>query len=427
MVSKFSLFVFFFAAATLHAADLPVSHQGRFRPLEVVEETNDLKSHLKMIPSKRHPEIWLTLNSLQEKDTNPSLFSDATWHKLQEAYNKQDRPLFVSTYLEAYRPLTKQTYFLSKNTAFTFPSENQLRAEVLYHRTPLASYATAGYLFALLFFLLSQGFSSNFILRLGKICLFSAFICHTALLGAKIYILERPPVSNMADTLIYVPWIAVILSFLLYQKFKAKEILAAGSGLAAILLTLLEWTLGSSSLENVQPVLNSQFWLIIHVLMIVASYGIFILAGILAHIYMIKKREDKTLEKMMVQLLYLGIALLIPGTILGGVWAAQSWGRFWDWDPKESWAFISACVYLIALHAYRFHAIGPLGLAASCIVGLLAISFTWYGVNYILGTGLHSYGFGSGGEWIYFTYVILEILFLMYYFIRSKKIKENVY
>jgi ABC-type transport system involved in cytochrome c biogenesis permease subunit len=78
----------------------------------------------------------------------------------------------------------------------------------------------------------------------------------------------------------------------------------------------------------------------------------------------------------------MGVAMLIPGTILGGVWAAESWGRFWDWDPKESWAFISSCIYLMVIHAYRFHFIRNIGLAAGSIAGLLMISFTWYGVNY---------------------------------------------
>jgi ABC-type transport system involved in cytochrome c biogenesis permease subunit len=110
----------------------------------------------------------------------------------------------------------------------------------------------------------------------------------------------------------------------------------------------------------------------------------------------------------------LGIALLIPGTILGGVWAAESWGRFWDWDPKESWAFISSCAYLIIIHSYTFGHIRGFGLAVGSIVGLLFISFTWYGVNYVLGTGLHSYGFGTGGEFWYYGFILAEALFLIW-------------
>ena len=114
-------------------------------------------------------------------------------------------------------------------------------------------------------------------------------------------------------------------------------------------------------------------------------------------------------------MLYLGTALLICGTILGGVWALQSWGRFWDWDPKESWAFISSGFYLIGINAYRFGLIRGRGLAVVAIVGLLLITFTLYGVNYILGSGLHSYGFGQGKHGLFYGYVMTELLFLLFF------------
>ncbi|MBA3604208.1 MAG: cytochrome c biogenesis protein CcsA, partial [Parachlamydiaceae bacterium] len=146
---------------------------------------------------------------------------------------------------------------------------------------------------------------------------------------------------------------------------------------------------------------------------------LFLLSSILGHIYLVGlayyKRETTSLElvaQSIVLSLYIGVVLLIGGTLLGGIWAAQSWGRFWDWDPKESWAFISICIYLLWIHAYRFGKIQHLGIAVGSILGFLAISFTWYGVNYILGTGLHSYGFGSGGNFYYYCYLFAELLFL---------------
>lgn len=133
------------------------------------------------------------------------------------------------------------------------------------------------------------------------------------------------------------------------------------------------------------------------------------------------------LGQLILQTMYGGTILLVSGTILGGIWAAESWGRFWDWDPKESWAFISSCFYLIWIHAYRFHRIGSFGLAIGAVSGLLAISFTWYGVNYILGTGLHSYGFGSGGEIFYYSFLGIECLFLiLMLIIHSNKKMLNI-
>jgi ABC-type transport system involved in cytochrome c biogenesis permease subunit len=156
-------------------------------------------------------------------------------------------------------------------------------------------------------------------------------------------------------------------------------------------------------------VLDSKFWLMIHVLMVVGSYGFFLTAGILAHLALI---AGKDFSKNIRKFLYCGVSLLIPGTILGGVWAAQSWGRFWDWDPKESWAFVSSALFLIVIHLDRFKKIGSFGLNLGAIVGFQAITFTWYGVNYILGTGLHSYGFGNGGEMGYTLFVLGDFLFL---------------
>lgn len=392
---------------------LPINSKGRFRPL-YTEKTDLSNLELKMLPSKRHPENWLPLKVLKEQKTNPTLFSNPDFERLQNAYEISPEA-FATTYLEVYQPLTKNSYSLSKSTKMHFPTIGQLKAEVLYYKWPLINYAILGYLGAVILFLLNEGFRQSFLKKSAWILFGAAFCIHSIVLVLRIYILQRPPVSGMAETVIYVPWISTILSAFLSYRFKTTLPVIAGSALAACLLTILQWTFTAEPLDNVQAVLNSQFWLTVHVLMIVASYGALILAGLLGHIYLINrlmhKHSPKILEAL-VQCLYVGIALLIPGTILGGVWAAQSWGRFWDWDPKESWAFISSCVYLLIIHAYRFKKIEGLGLSIGSIAGLLSISFTWYGVNYILGTGLHSYGFGSGGEWIYYTYVFLELAFI---------------
>jgi len=251
------------------------------------------------------------------------------------------------------------------------------------------------------------------------IILLCGLALHTLVLMMRCYILQRPPVSNMFETVVYVPWIALMIGWILYLFTKYRVILAAATFASLGLLILLKLTQVDARMENVQAVLDSQYWLIIHVLMVVGSYGAFVVCGILGHFYLIKvwMRQENTAESLQVSkgilhTMYLGVALLIPGTILGGVWAAESWGRFWDWDPKESWAFITACVYLVIIHAYTFKRMGNFGLAVGAVAGLIAVSFTWYGVNYILGTGLHSYGFGNGGELYYYSYLVAECLFL---------------
>lgn len=412
----------FLCLSNLYGKDLdllPVNVNGRFRPFKTVDEEN--VSELKILPGKQ-PQKWLSLNEFKENQ-NRTLFQDSEWQELKKAYelwkkDPSEGELFAKIYLAAYKPLTEKPFPLSKKTSFSFPSINQLQVEVWLYKWPLTNYAIIGYLGALLLFFLAEGFSGKKFRYAAWIALFASFFLHTLLLAARTFVLMRPPVASMGETIIYVPWIAILLSIYLAFRLKTYLPVIAGAAVAASLLTILQWTFTSYQMDNVQAVLNSQMWLMIHVLMIVASYGALILGGILGHIFLLLKHPSKKLEQAVLQSLYVGVALLIPGTILGGVWAAQSWGRFWDWDPKESWAFISACTYLLVIHAYRFGKISARGLAVGSILGLLAISFTWYGVNYLLGTGLHSYGFGSGGQWFYFSFIAFEILFIVF---TSKK------
>lgn len=305
--------------------------------------------------------------------------------------------------VEDYAAVAGTVYLQAEGKALKFPTFGQLSVERLLHFVPFKWIIISSYLLAAILFSRYQ--------RLGWASLCIGFVLHTAILALRCYVLGRPPVSNMAETILYVPWIAIVAGFIFHPR---AAVLAA----AAILLFLP----ARVGLENVQAVLDSQYWLIVHVLMVVGSYGTFCLAGVLGHLLLIQKKPPYTLEKALVQIMYLGTALLIGGTILGGVWAAQSWGRFWDWDPKEAWAFISSGVYLIWIHAYRFKKIGPRGLAVGSIVGLMAITFTWYGVNYILGSGLHSYGFGHGGEIYYYLYLGAEVFFM-----ASLELKHRIY
>ncbi len=324
--------------------------------------------------------------------------------------------LLAASLMEGYRGLTGKKYSSAIEKELSYPSIGQLYAEAFYTRYPLTFFCIFTYALALIFFLFRRGSSTAIYVLL------IAFTLHTLILALRCYILGRPPVTNMLETILYVPWVSVCISLILYitggMIFTFPLIASAAA--SSVLLLLLQFNFYSSDLENVQAVLDSHYWLLIHVLMVVGSYGFFLLASLLGHIYLAGiayyKHETSTLTLVahtLLQILYAGVVLLIGGTLLGGVWAAQSWGRFWDWDPKESWAFISICIYLLWIHAYRFGKIQHLGLAIGSVLGFLAISFTWYGVNYILGTGLHSYGFGNGDTFFYYCYLFAEMIFLV--------------
>ncbi len=185
-----------------------------------------------------------------------------------------------------------------------------------------------------------------------------------------------------------------------------------------------------SGMDVLVPVLRSNYWLTIHVMTIVASYGAFGLAMGLGHrhiVLFLGKKMDIHATSQSINLIYqtiqIGVLLLGAGTILGGVWANESWGRFWGWDPKETWALITFLAYLFIIHLKFSGKINHFWTAVSAILGFLFVLMTWYGVNFVLGRGLHSYGSGSGGlAWIIY-YLAAEALFFLWltYKIKFKR------
>jgi len=411
---------------------------------------------LKMLPSKSYSGEWLSLHAfnVQVADSNKqqpvdienfTSFSDADFHHLRLSYNELKEKAaryynvlpgenndsirlsleeavhkFSSVYEKAYTSIAGQPYREAINKQLLYPAHWQLQMETSYYRMPLIEASLFAYSLALILFLIGYTAKRESLFRWALGAIIIGLIIHTLILILRCLVLQRPPVSNMFETVVYVPWVAMLLGLGLFTALRHYIILIAATAASASLLILLKLTDVDARMENVQAVLDSQYWLIVHVLMIVASYGVFIVCGMLAHFYLVAcalnrqaTNSGQFTAKCVLQTMYIGVALLIPGTILGGVWAAESWGRFWDWDPKESWAFISACIYVLIIHAYTFRKIHDYGLAVGSIGGLMAISFTWYGVNYILGTGLHSYGFGKGGEIYYYGYLLIESLFLI--------------
>lgn len=383
------------------------------------------------LPSATEPGRWLPLEALalQVRDGHSGLplpihnftpYSDLAFQKIREAYLSRSFESLLPLLLESYQEhLAQKPYRSASGKTLFYPSSSQLHAESFYIRSPLVSTTIVLYGLAFLALLLK--------VKRAPLCFFFAWAAHTSILAMRIFILGRAPVSNMFETILYVPWVAALFSLLLHWRTPQSWLLAAASFSSIALLIVLRITGLDQGLENVQAVLDSQYWLITHVLMVVGSYGVFLLASALAHFYLIQTlfQEEKSADLSpllngVLHCMYLGTGLLVCGTVLGGIWAAESWGRFWDWDPKESWAFISSCFYLIWIHLYRFRQIGERTLALGAGLGFLAITFTWYGVNYILGTGLHSYGFGSGGETLYYSFLLADFSLLLLLMWRGK-------
>ncbi len=240
----------------------------------------------------------------------------------------------------------------------------------------------------------------------------------------------RPPVSNMYESLIWVTFGMTVFALIFELIFGSRYFALAGSILAVFGFVLADNvpTILDPSIGPIEPVLRSNFWLTIHVLTITLSYAAFLLSLGIGHVCLWslwKHRDDKERLKRQTNLLYrvvqVGIVLLASGTILGGVWASYSWGRFWGWDPKETWALIALLGYVAILHGRMAGWLRELGFTIGVVSAFLGVLMAWYGVNFILGVGLHSYGFSKGGLPYVISFVVVEILLVTTVGFKARK------
>ncbi|MBF0254746.1 MAG: cytochrome c biogenesis protein CcsA, partial [Candidatus Omnitrophica bacterium] len=284
-------------------------------------------------------------------------------------------------------------------------SPARLSAEVTYYELKPFLQAFAAYLIWCVLALLFG--RRRLVFRLGLMILIWGLLLHTTGLVLRGWILGRPPVSNMYESIIFAAWAAMVFGLIFAVIRRSPMILTLASALTCGVMVYANLLPISDSLDVLAPVLKSNTWLALHVLTVTASYGAFVLAAGLAHRHLILeflKRPDAVVEssgELILKVLELGIILLGAGIVTGGIWANASWGRFWGWDPKETWSLITFVGYLTLVHMSLFRRIRSFGLAVGSIAGFLLVVMTWYGVNFLIGQGLHSYGSVAGGlEWV---------------------------
>ncbi len=294
-----------------------------------------------------------------------------------------------------------------------------LSLEVFFNRLGLFTFAKIFYLLAFFAFLFSFIVTKP-ILRLSAFSLvLLAFAIHLSGLITRVLILQRPPVSNLYETFIFVGFIAVLTGILIELIQKQWLGILVSSVCGFIFLTIAgKFGMEGDTLKMLVAVLNSNFWLSTHVLSITIGYAGVCVAGVIGHVYLLqnifKARDKKLLDstyKILLGALGFGLTMTFLGTNLGGIWADQSWGRFWGWDPKENGALLIILWCAMLFHAKIARIIGPLGVAVGSALGIIVVMWAWFGVN-LLSVGLHSYGFTSGIAVNLAIYVILQILFL---------------
>ena len=251
--------------------------------------------------------------------------------------------------------------------------------------------------------------------------------------ACRIIISGRPPVTDLYETVIWVSFIGMVFAIILEAIYRKRYFFYAG--LPAAILTLIvadsDSTILDASINPLTAVLRNNMWLTIHVLTIVSSYAAFALTAALGHIALVMSFWGKRyaaaqyeVQFFIYRAMQIGILLLATGTILGGVWANYSWGRFWGWDPKETWALITLLCYLALLHGRLAGWWRGFGLAIGSVVCFLSVMMSWYGVNFILGQNgksLHSYGLSTGGLSYASGFAAFEILFVAFVIAWNRK------
>ena len=234
----------------------------------------------------------------------------------------------------------------------------------------------------------------------------------------------RPPATTLYETILFVTASAVVVALIVEYLNRQKIALSGGAFLGALGMFLAgryEAQEGADTMPALQAVLDTNFWLATHVTTIVIGYGALLLAAAIAHIYLFGKLfglkpGDKAFYRSITRMVYgaicFGLLFTLAGTVLGGIWANESWGRFWGWDPKENGALMIVLWCLFMVHARLGGYLRDFGINIASIVGAMIVVFAWWGVN-LLGVGLHSYGFTTGIFGALLTFYLIETGVLM--------------
>jgi len=261
--------------------------------------------------------------------------------------------------------------------------------------------AMAIYVLALVLALCSWVNMSGLLRRSAFYLIGLAWIFHTFGLVFRMYLEGRPPVTNLYSSAIFIGWGAAILGMLLEKIYRDGVgcVVAAFAGFVTLIIAH-NLALSGDTMEMMRAVLDTNFWLATHVVTVTLGYASTFVAGFLAIIYVVRglftrtldEKTAKSLARMVYGIVCFATLFSFIGTVLGGIWADQSWGRFWGWDPKENGALIIVLWNAAILHARWGGLIRERGLMIMAVIGNIVTSWSWFGVN-MLGIGLHSYGF----------------------------------
>ncbi|MEZ4875732.1 MAG: cytochrome c biogenesis protein CcsA [Flavobacteriaceae bacterium] len=393
---------------------------------------------LKVVPNPNDPNnTWEAYNNHSHDDghnhsTIANQFFNAYGGELQQAVTTKN-------YTHANHLLDELIDFQNKNGGTVMPSPSKIKAEIFLNNLNVFSRLSLFYFFlglAFLFFLFLSVFKPSLKLKKVYTVLFTlvliGFALHTIGLGLRWYVSGRAPWSNGYESMIYIAWTSTLAGVLFTRKSFGG--LAATMVLASTILFVSMLSFLDPEITPLVPVLKS-YWLTIHVSMEAGSYGFLMLGAIIGIINLclliFSTSQNKLRVKRIVQeMSYIseltligGLFMVSIGTYLGGVWANESWGRYWGWDAKETWALVTVLVYAFILHMRLIPKLnGLFAYNVATIFGLASVIMTYYGVNYYL-SGLHSYATGDPipiPKWVYVVVVSLITISILAYLKKRK-------
>ncbi|MDY0117042.1 MAG: cytochrome c biogenesis protein CcsA [Sulfurimonadaceae bacterium] len=322
--------------------------------------------------------------------------------------------------------------FQNKYGANVIPDSNLIEAELFYNNLntfeklyPVYLLAGLVLLFIIFMRLAKPNLNIKIVMNSVYIVLVAAFVAHTIALGLRWYIAGHAPWSNGFEAMLYISWTMVLAGIVFARSSDLAMATTAIFAGVTLFVAHLSWL--DPQITTLVPVLKS-YWLTIHVSIITASYGFLGLSTLLSFVSLIfyimlsnkKKREQLSVNilestRISEMSLIVGLSLLTVGNFLGGVWANESWGRYWGWDPKETWALVSILVYVFVIHM-RFVPMLKSNFIfnAVTVVAYSSIIMTYFGVNYYL-SGLHSYAAGDPvpiPEWIYYVISVIVVIII---------------
>jgi len=308
--------------------------------------------------------------------------------------------------------------FLIALSPSVYPTFASLQREVHYDSFHPFRKAWMFYLAAFVWMLVTWRSRNAGVYWVGVAMFLAGVAVHAWGFYLRIMISGRPPITNMYESVVWVSFGAAFFGMILELVYRPRYYIVAVAPLSVVMLLLADQfpAVLDPSIGPLVPVLRDNFWLSIHVPTITLGYAAFAVAMAVGHIalgyYLFAPSARQTIariENFIYRAMQIGVLLLAAGTILGGIWAHYAWGRFWGWDPKETWALIALVRYLIPLHGRLAGWLSNFALTVSSVVCFMAVLMAWYGVNFVLGKGLHSYGFGVGGFSYVIGYVAVEL------------------